>query len=241
MSLSLRVRRILEQQLRSDLQSEMSGLDTRIAQILIGSNGNAAMVQGVLDDLEARLKARLAEQLPAAARDSAVALARASGLADVEIFGDRAARWAERHTFDLVRDLTDTSRDKLQRVVSAYFGADVAPTLDDLANAIAPLFGEDRAKRIAVTEATRASAQGERELVKELRQNYPASRVEEYWQTSRDEIVCPICSGLHNVRRESVGFVSDDGEVYDSPPAHPYCRCAIRTVVRAPEEALEDD
>lgn len=149
---------------------------------------------------------------------------------ETERLGSRAERWARQYTYDLVTGIEDTTRDRIGRAVGEYF-QDGTLDLRGLGARLDTIVGPGRGQRIAITEATRASAQGERQLVKELNAENPDLQFAEVWQTSRDEMVCPVCGGLQGVRREKAGFVHPDGTTYDAPPAHPNCRCAVRTVL----------
>ena len=88
------------------------------------------------------------------------------------------------------------------------------------------VFGAERAKLIATTEVTRAYAEGNRAA-------WRASGVIERmrWQTSVDEMVCPVCRPLAGrvVEVAADGFPSDSGVSF--PPAHPRCRCWVTPVV----------
>ena len=88
------------------------------------------------------------------------------------------------------------------------------------------VFGAERAKLIATTEVTRAYAEGNRAA-------WRASGVIERmrWQTSVDEMVCPVCRPLAGrvVEVAADGFPSDSGVVF--PPSHPRCRCWVTPVV----------
>lgn len=78
-------------------------------------------------------------------------------------------------------------------------------------------FSDTRARRIALTEVTRAYAKGNRE-------SWIASGVVDgrTWRTSADELVCPICGPLAGQTRPlNEPFTSD----IDDPPAHVQCRC----------------
>ena len=50
------------------------------------------------------------------------------------------------------------------------------------------------------------------------------------WNTAVDELVCPICGPLHG-KFAPYGEPFEGG--YDSPPAHPRCRCWISAVSKA--------
>ena len=146
---------------------------------------------------------------------------------DYTLVNEAAMRWANRYTFDLVTDLTDTSRRGLQQAVSGYFRE--GQTLAELQAEVASfkdragrLFGPTRAEMIARTEVTRAAVEGQRAAVREsdaILQKYGIKPMVEVWRTRNDELVCPICGPRHG-KKEGDGWQKGDG-----PPAHPRCRC----------------
>lgn len=76
--------------------------------------------------------------------------------------------------------------------------------------AIAPLFGDARAKRIGVTETTRLFGRGAQAL-------YQAAGLSHWvWHDVEDDRVCPICDELN-------GNVYPINHPFD--PAHTSCRC----------------
>lgn len=85
--------------------------------------------------------------------------------------------------------------------------------LPDLIDAIEPLFGKMRAKRIAVTEATRLFAEGNK-----LAYRDDNAIVGEIWSTAEDEKVCPICAPRN-------GKIWPKGAL-PAMPAHVNCRCS---------------
>lgn len=99
-----------------------------------------------------------------------------------------------------------------------------------------PWFEKNRAQRVAVTEITRAYAEGNM-------LSWQASGIvgAKKWQTARDERVCPICGPLHNevVGLQSGWTMNADGEIVEdtggeglmAPPAHVRCRCWLLPVI----------
>lgn len=138
-----------------------------------------------------------------------------------------AEQWARQYGAALVRGITDTTRDRIRGEVAQW--ATNKESISQLAQRLAEPsgpFGLKRAKTIAVTETTRAFAEGNRAAWKE-------SKVVERqrWNTANDELVCPICGPLHN---KVIGI----NETFSTggPPAHPNCRCWITPVVEGAEE-----
>lgn len=132
-----------------------------------------------------------------------------------ELANNAAAQWAVRYGYELVRGLLATTRDWLQLQVAEY-----VRNSETIGQLIARIregsgFGEDRARRIAVTEVTRAFARGNME-------SWRASGVIEgkEWRTNNDELVCPVCGPLSG---RVVGLDELFPGDIDGPPAHPNC------------------
>jgi len=147
-----------------------------------------------------------------------------------DLANEAAAEWALWHGQNLSGQLAKVTSTRIQKLVSEWVGNDESIT--QLAKRINnPKFGwfnPKRARTIAVTETTRAFAEGntiawkESGVVKKRR-----------WNTSVDEMVCPICGPLHNV---VVGIDGTFPGGHQNPPAHPRCRCWITPVVGGAEE-----
>ena len=69
---------------------------------------------------------------------------------------------------------------------------------------------------IAVTEITRAAAEGVKLTQETLRSS--GLSFERIWRTANDELVCPVCGPLNGKPEREWGGVE--------PPAHPNCRCS---------------
>lgn len=156
--------------------------------------------------------------------DSGVALLPANmrQLVDLDVVNRAAMEFAKNYRYSLIKGITDTTRTQTQEAVVNWIQSG-AP-LDALEQAIAGIFGESRAFRIATTEATRIFAEANSEVwrstgfVSQMRFN-----------TAADDLVCPQCGPL-------------DGELFDvddtehTPPIHVNCRCWLSPVVD--EEAV---
>lgn len=132
---------------------------------------------------------------------------------DFDIVNTRAAEWARAHTFDLVRGISANSTTQLQGAVNDYFTG--RTTLADLETRIGRVFGPGRAAAISVTETTRAAAQGEFVVARELQAM--GVRTVLVWRTNADSAVCPLC-GPRDGTQQGDGW-------QDLPPAHVGCRC----------------
>ncbi len=149
------------------------------------------------------------------------------GLFNWELANEIARRWAIRYGSMLIKDIAEVTRQAINTEV-AYF-VDNSLTINQLRDRITDLgaFGEARARRIAVTEVTRAYAEGNL-------QAWANSGVakKKRWNTAVDELVCPICAPLH---RHVVATNELFAGLYHSPPAHPNCRCSVTPVVDVPD------
>jgi hypothetical protein len=178
--------------------------------------GQAADLAGMSTDLRTALLSDLAD----------VALASMTGMAKELRYGIDPARvttaaseWAKQYTYQLVNGLTQTSQAALQQVVSDMLST-VGMTREQVAQALAPVFGPARAEMIAVTEITRAASAGVELTRKEIaKAGIEMGRV---WQTNNDELTCPVCGGLNGKPEAEWNRQYPDG-----PPAHPNCRCAV--------------
>ena len=88
-------------------------------------------------------------------------------------------------------------------------------------------FTKQRAQRIAVTEITRAYAEGQLRVAEQLMEDYPDLRTVRTWYTNNDGLVCPVCRQMNEVTVLADRKFPPLG--FDAPPAHPNCRCWMRT------------
>jgi len=157
-----------------------------------------------------------------------------------DLVNQDAQRQARAYTYNLVRGITDNTRQRLQAEIDAWIASGNAfpalserlrPLIPDLEKVAATALQPDyRARLTAATEATRAYADGNTRV-------WEAAGVwGREWRTAVDERVCPICGGLHQQRAKlGADFeVIVDGKrvVVKNPPAHPNCRCSVFPVVR---------
>jgi SPP1 gp7 family putative phage head morphogenesis protein len=144
-----------------------------------------------------------------------VVSANALGLGIAADVNARAAQWAGQYAAEMARGITATTmelvRAKIKQNIIA--GGSLADLNAALAEIVAPKW---RASMIAQTEITRAYAMANQEIAKEL-------GIEKglYWNTRRDERVCPFCFPNDGKPVSRVG----------SPPAHPRCRCGTTIVL----------
>ena len=142
---------------------------------------------------------------------------------DWTLINQGAVDWASRYSFDLVSHLNQTSRNGLSQAIQAYFRD--AGTIGNLESRIAAyeqftrragnLFGPVRAETIAITEVTRAAAQGEIAIAEDIKKQ--GIEMIATWNTNQDESTCPLCSPLNN-KKQGDGWT-------EPPPLHPRCKC----------------
>ena len=174
----------------------------------------------------------------------------AQPLTSWDAFNRAAIQYLRFYRLDTVPKITETTRRAAIEAIEEWMQS--GAKLDNLIGMLEPIFMDPiRAERIAVTEVTRTYAQGNLAAWK-------ASGVvtEKKWQTARDELVCPYCGNLHG---QTVGIETDFNIpldrlppeiarklagplLYQSPPAHPNCRCWVLPVVSiaALDRELED-
>lgn len=133
---------------------------------------------------------------------------------DWSLVAVRAAEYASGYSFKLIKDITDQTRKIMQNAINDFVRTP-GMTRADLEAQIAPWFGEVRASRIAVTEVTRAFAEGEKLAAQEAKD--VGLNLVPVWHTREDELVCPICADLD--------MKSGDDLAGKDCPAHPNCRC----------------
>ena len=86
-----------------------------------------------------------------------------------------------------------------------------------------------RADTIARTESMRASNRGQQELWRQaVTQGLLKPDALQRWIITPDELLCPVCSELGDLDPVPLDtpFIGSEG-IYDSPPAHPSCRCTL--------------
>jgi len=132
-----------------------------------------------------------------------------------------ALDWAREYTFDLVKGITETTKQGLQTQLSNWIEA--GESLPEMFKRLEPIYGKPRAELIGTTEVTRAFAEGNQVAWKQ-------SKViqKKEWRTAADERVCPICGPLHE-EQVPIDEPFSNGEMV--PPAHPRCRCWIVPVL----------
>jgi len=143
---------------------------------------------------------------------------------DWGLINTRASNWAARYGGELIKNITETTRRAVQEAIAAFF--DTGMTRADLEARLARIFSPVRAEMIAITEVTRAAAEGEIEVGQELAK--AGILMTAIWNTRNDELVCPICGPLN--QQPATGYTEGRRPYWNdnlTVPAHPRCRCFI--------------
>lgn len=158
-------------------------------------------------------------------------------LVDWDWFNQAAVDWVNGPGLEWLDQVNQTTARQAGRIIEGWIRT--GQPLDVLKEQLRPVFGPGRAERIAITEVTRAYAEGNL-------MTWRSTGVVDgkRWNTAVDEKVCPICWPLN-------GMVVKMGEAFSidaadraaglgitAPPAHPRCRCWLTPVVSG--EALKN-
>jgi len=220
-----------------------AAIRTRVLAILQERLGPVAQApeqwQQALAGLDDELRAALTAELAQIVRRQVLAEALVVGVDFDETAVNRAAvEWARQYSFELVTELTEVTRAGAQQAVTAYLQTP-GMTQGDLEALLAPTFGAGRAENIGTTEVTRALSQAttmHQELLAEA-----GIQMEEVWNTSHDDIVCPICGPANGKsENEPIAAAPYNGQTWKEkfpggPPGHPRCRCWKTLRVKRPK------
>ena len=113
--------------------------------------------------------------------------------------------------------INDTTRAVIEDALRQFYEIE-GMTRQDFVDMISPSFGAARAEMIAVTETTRAYNEAHRETMEEIAA--AGFEMVNYWQTSKDELVCPLCAPRD-------GLPEEEWDSPDWPPLHVNCRCDV--------------
>lgn len=215
----------LEARLARQLAPEMERARQRVQSILDNSGMTptlSSIPADTWDDITGLLQGAIQGQLEQVYLDAAEQLADGVNYAVSDrLLQEAATGWAEAWSFDLVQDLNTTSRAALSEALTAF--SEQTMTNQELSARVASIFGPARADQIAITEVTRAAAQGESFIAGELaKQGVVMAAI---WETRIDDLVCAICGPRQGMERGT-------NWLYD-PPAHVGCRCGVRYEMRS--------
>ena len=144
---------------------------------------------------------------------------------DYTAVNEEALSFARDYSYELInknkggidQKTRDTVSTSLQRFIDTP-----GLTLGDIASDLSDIFGVDRARMIAVTETTRAFAEGNKIAGQALAKEFPDVEVVKTFFTNVDDRVCDLCSPLDGLE---VDINEDFPGGYGKPPIHPNCRC----------------
>ena len=149
---------------------------------------------------------------------------------DWDMINKDAETWAREYGGELVKKIDEGTRRDVGNAVGDFYSE--GQTMGELTDRLGRIYSPQRAERIAITEVTRAAAEGERGIAKELAKD--GVIMVEVWQTRNDLVVCAICEP-RNGMEEGTTWTRGSG-TYKEPPAHPNCRCNIRLDYPKPKE-----
>ena len=148
-------------------------------------------------------------------------------LLNFDTVNEAAIEYLRQYRLRNIAPIFEHTRNQTSKTIENWIRS--GESLDVLKAQLSPLYGPERAERIAVTEVTTIFAEGNQEAWKST------GLVEENrWRTAMDDRVCEICAPLEDV---VVGlgeneFTTEEGGLgISGPPAHTRCRCWLQPVV----------
>lgn len=125
--------------------------------------------------------------------------------------------FARDYRYKWIKGITDTTRKQTQNAIADWISS--GSPLSVLEAMLETVYGEARAKRIAVTEVTRVFSLANTEA-------WESTGVisQEVVHTAEDDLVCDICNPLDGTH---IGI----GDIDAKPPFHVNCRCFTTPVV----------
>lgn len=160
---------------------------------------------------------------------------------NLEVTTDPAVEYLREHGAELIREINETTREKLRETLAEGFEA--GESVPDLATRVEDVFKDatrNRAEMIARTESLRASNFGS---VEAYRQSGVVEAEE--WLTAKNDRVCPFCLemegkviGLDESFFDKGDSLTVDGNTLkfdmlavEYPPLHPNCACTTIPVL----------
>jgi SPP1 gp7 family putative phage head morphogenesis protein len=247
-----------EQQMLLAFQSAFAGQRERLVDALRANEGvlSAAQQERLWAGENETFWNSIRETILDVASERAVVAAVSGGNLDTwNLIDERVIAWAEDYyidadgdTYGSVPNLNLTTRTEFQkRFVEWQRGelgvsgrtetGELREGLDALIASLEPVFGVERAERIAITEISRVFAMAELESAR-------SNEFVEYlmYEASVDERVCPICGPRHGtvVQKNADGFGAPGDSMVSFPPVHVRCRCQIVSLTGPAYEALRE-
>jgi SPP1 gp7 family putative phage head morphogenesis protein len=155
-------------------------------------------------------------------------------LVDWDWFNKAAVNYLHEWKLRILPDILAVTRDTATGYIDAWIkSGDPLPVLEQQ---LETLFGETRAKRIAVTETTRIYAKGNEMAWKST--NLVSGK---RWNVAEDELVCNVCGELDSkvVALDNAFYSSVLRAGITEPPGHVNCRCWLTPVTT--DEDLEKE
>jgi hypothetical protein len=141
---------------------------------------------------------------------------------DYTAVNTQAAEYASTYVTDWMTSLDSATADALRAALNRFVLTPGA-TLRDVMDMIP--FNEQRSMTIAVTETTRAYAEGNQIAANEMARQFPDVEVTKMWFTNNDDRVCEVCGALEGQEVPFNGEWEVAGMRVKNPPAHVNCRC----------------
>lgn len=173
---------------------------------------------------------RVTDIVSRAAQSGIVLLAMDAAIGiDVALGAQVANAWAQSYARDLVNGIAGTTANQIADAVGR-FASTPGVTLGDIAGQLfSPEVNLSRAYSIATTEITRAYAESNAIVARQLAQRYPGMPIVKRWATNNDSLVCPVCGPLNQKEIAHDALFKSAGKEFNQPPAHPNCRCWMLT------------
>jgi hypothetical protein len=157
------------------------------------------------------------------------------------VFNQAVIDYLEGYRFTWIKGINATTQKQTVQIIQEWIRS--GESLDVLKAKLAPIYGEARAAKVAVTEVTRAYTNGNLTA-------WDASGMVsgKRWDTVRDDRVTPLCRALEGqvvglnddfvVPPEKIAadpelakMVKQFGDRFKGPPAHILCRSRITPIV----------
>jgi DNA-binding transcriptional ArsR family regulator len=217
------------EKLEARLARELGKVNAQIRAEILDALGDPPKIENVPDILWSKadviLRGILSSYLTNIYMDASERQLNQSSIGiDWSLVNSRASDWASIHAGEMAKDINMNSRQAISAAVDAYYRNGL--TLGDVEARLSSIFGPVRSEMIAVTEITRAAVQGELQISSQIEKDAGIKMVP-IWQTSNDDIVCPVCGPLNKKKASGVTTWESNGKTYGPPPAHPRCRCWI--------------
>ena len=110
-------------------------------------------------------------------------------IVDYSVPNANALKWAREYTYDLIKGIDETTSTIVGNAISGFVETP-GFTIGDIVDLLQGSFGERRASMIAITETTRAFAEGQKLAGDELKKEFPDVKIFKKWYNNEDDRVC---------------------------------------------------